>query len=461
MSLQSRISEFRKALEKELKPTKAKGGQSEFSTVEFSISEVPKIIEKKDKDWVFWGENNLYPLQIGDMIYGSAIHNSIIKTKSKMTAGEGFLINGSPSAEDSETAISKLDKDLQEAYKAFVENKNNKESLHSVTKKLAYDLQLYGAFAYEVIWNQDFTKIVTIKYVKVANLRAGKMVNDQVESYWYSKNWVDTKIKPREIPALKKDHPQKDGVEYSYNEIVYKKLGNLEYYGEPSYIGALTWIQTDFQMGIFHLANIENGMNPSMKLQFYKLPSSENDKQEILDDIRKRFTGPKKTGKHMVFFSDGKELAPSIDPVQTSNLDKQLLLLAELCDRKILTGHQLTSPLLVGISTSGQIGGNTELKVSYQIFDNTVIAFDRDMISDSYQEILDINGTEIKIKINPFDPFRERAVIKTKNNITDAINSLSPLVANKVLESMTVDEIRELIGLAKATGPTSGINTTV
>ena len=36
---------------------------------------------------------------------------------------------------------------------------------------------------------------------------------------------------------------------------------------------------------------------------------------------------------------------------------------------------------------------------------------------------------------------------KVQSSTTESINSLSPLVANKVLESMSKDEIRSLIGL--------------
>lgn len=416
-------------------------------SVSFGISDRPKITEKHNKDWVEYGEDNLYPLQLGDLVYGSAIHNSIIKTKAKMTAGDGLLVNGAITAEDSEATLVKLPTEVQGAYKEFLKNPHDKDSVQEIIKKISYDLQLYGAFAYEVVWNKDFTRIARVKYVKVANLRAGKMENDKVKSYWYSPNWKELKNnKPVEIRAFDKDNKT------DLNQIVYKKIGGLDYYGEPSYIGAITWIQTDFQMGIFHLSNLENGMNPSMKLQFYKVPTSEREKQDTLDDIRRAFTGAKKTGKHMVFFSDGKDTAPEISPIPASDLPDQLLLLAELCDKKILTGHQLTSPLLVGIATSGQLGGNTEIEKAFKIFDNVVIDYDRDVITDSIQPLLDINRIPIKIKINPFNPFRERAVVKSKNNIADAINSLSPLVANKVLESMTVDEVRQLVGLTAATG---------
>jgi hypothetical protein len=65
---------------------------SSMSVFATSIPEVPSIIEKKTLDWVLYGENNLYPMQLADLPFGSAIHNSILKTKTKMTHGDGLMI---------------------------------------------------------------------------------------------------------------------------------------------------------------------------------------------------------------------------------------------------------------------------------------------------------------------------------------------------------------------------------
>ena len=55
------------------------------------------------------------------------------------------------------------------------------------------------------------------------------------------------------------------------------------------------------------------------------------------------------------------------------------------------------------------------------------------------------------LQVATLDEIREKAGLpKTKverNPVVDAINSLSPLVANKVLESMSVAEIRSIVGL--------------
>lgn len=396
---------------KVLKDIKQKKGStvSEFSAVEMSIPEIPKLVEKKGLDYILYGEDNLYPLQISDLKYGSPIHAAIVSTAADMITGDGFLLNGAKTADESLNIYNSLPKDTKEKYDRFIENPNSHLNINEIKEKLAFDFKEQGACSFEIIYSTDFETINTIKYVDVKNIRSGKIVNDVVKSYWYSRDWKNCKLaeyRPKEIQAADyKESKNKDSKTRELNQIVYIKRGSLEYYGEPDYSGALTWIQIDFQLGIFHLSNIENGMNPSMSLNFYKVPETEEEKQLILQNIKKQFVGPRKTGKHMVFFSDGKDLAPGINPIQTSNLDKQLLNLAELSDKKILTGHKLTSPLLAGISVSGQLGGNIEIEKSYKIYDSTRIAPYRNRLDLAFNKILAYNNLGITVKTNPFNPF--------------------------------------------------------
>lgn len=373
--------------------------RSEFGVVEMSIPETPKFKEKKNEAWVSIGEDNLYPYAISDLKYGSSIHNAILSSASDMIAGDGFLINDALTPEESKVKEAALNPKQKAEYEIWLKNPNTKINTNKLNKKLAFDLKEQGCFACELIKNVSGDKIATRKYVDVRNLRPGKMVDGEIKSWWYCQDWKKYKYpeyKPKEIAAY--DRNNKDDL----NQIYFDKIGNFEYYGVPDYIGALTWIQIDFKMGIFHLANVENGMNPSIALKFFQVPSSEEDKAMTISAIKKQYFGANNTGRAMIFFSDGKELAPEVAPIGVSNIDKQMVVIAELCDKKILTGHKLTSPLLAGISTSGQIGGNVELEKSFLIYQNTRIKPMSKILSEFHNEILDYNKTGVKVEINPY-----------------------------------------------------------
>lgn len=398
----SLIENIRKEFKKTNEPVKSQSKDSSTGYVDFGITAMPRIIEKKNTDFVMYGEDNLYPQKLEELSRKSPIHGAIIKTASDMISGDGFLINGAKSKEESDAAVKSLPAEVLSTYKLFLENKFDSMSIEQVKDHLAADLKKQGQYCYEMIYNQDWNKIARVKYIPVKNIRAGKMQDGKVKTYYYSRDWENYKKKeyePKELYAYDKDDRE------HYNQLVFEKLGTEDYYGEPDYIQGIDWIQIDYQMGLFHLSNIENGMNPSLLWRFFKRPATENDKQEVLDDIRMNYRGANKTGKHVVLFSDGKELAAEVGPIQTNNLDKQLLLLAELCDKKILTAHELTSPLLAGISVSGQIGGNLELEKAYNIYDKTRIAPYRKMLNNSFQKILDFNKIPVKQEINPFNPF--------------------------------------------------------
>lgn len=398
----SKLDFIREKLQDRLKEKKTESFSFGSS---YNISEVPKIVEKRGKDWVFWGEDNLYPLKLKDMKTASAIHNAIVKTKTKIAAGDGLLINEAKNEEASKAAYASLDAKTKAEFDYLMKNEEWHMSFPEIERNLSNDLQTFGCYAYSLVFNSDFKKLNMVKFYNVHNIRCGKKEGGKVTKYYYHEDWTKERqvgFKPDVIYAYNK----KDTV--NFEQMVFRKVGDLDYYGEPSYSGALTWIQTDFQMGLFHLSNITNGMNPGMHFSFYKLPATENDKQQILDDLQRTYMGAQKAGRFIATFSQGKELAAEVKAIETSNLDKQLIALAELCDKKILTGHQLTSPLLVGISTSGQLGGNTELQVAYQIFDNVIMASDRMILEQDINFIFQKNIPSIKLEINPFNPFKVR-----------------------------------------------------
>jgi hypothetical protein len=280
------------------------------------------------------------------------------------------------------------------------------------------------------------------------------MLAGKVASYWYCRDWEnENKNKPVELKVFNPDERLKPEKERSRVQIYYAKRGTLEYYGEPSYKGALSWIKIDSQMGLFHLSNIENGFNPSLVFKFYKKPGSPEKKQEILENINAQWSGAKNTGKGLVFFSDGKELSPDVEPVEVSNLDKQYIALADQAVQQILSGHKVTSPMLFGVAIPGKLGSSaTELEISYRIFDNSVIEPDREEIEKFDNLLLKANQTPVVITVEKFNPLKQEEV-DTGSKIVNSINSLPPLVANKVLEKMTDQEIRALIGLGLATQP--------
>jgi hypothetical protein len=364
--------------------------QDSVYNLSFSRPEMPNIRETKNKDYVLYGEDNLYPNKLIEYRDISSLHNAILSTKSLMVAGEDILFDGKLTSEFL------MSPEIQK----FYENPGNAGDLKDLTAKISADYILYGAFSLEIIWAKNYKSIAEINYLDTGLIRSGKDDEGIVKEYWYSEDWS----KLREYPAV--SIPVFDKNTKEPRQIVY--AGNfqpgLKFYGRPSYASVLSWVAVDGLISEFHLSNISNGFNPSMTLKFFKKPSSPEEQENIVRSIKQQFGGNKNTGKVMIFFSDGKELAPEVLPVSVSNLDKQFSVIADQVVQQIVAGHKVTSPMLLGIATPGKLGYSSELESSFKIFNRIVIVPDQRVIEKTLNMLSSINGITEKISIKPLNP---------------------------------------------------------
>jgi hypothetical protein len=262
---------------------------------------------------------------------------------------------------------------------------------------LSLDYQIYGAMAFELIWSLDFSKIVEVNRIDVSKLRSGKYEDGKIEEWFYKRDWANAREHETCIYTLNtadKEH---------HRQILYvpgQKVSN-EYYGEPSYLGAMDWVTLESQVGVYYRSLIENGFNPSVIIRFYRKPASQEERDDIVNGLKRSYGGVKKAGKAVVMFSDGKELAPDITPVDVPNVDKQFTVISDQITQKILTGERATTPELFSIMVPGQLGsGDFETKV--KCFTKFVIQPDQRIFEEAINKILRLNGFDINYKLKPF-----------------------------------------------------------
>lgn len=345
-----------------------------------AVTDLPKIKENKNQDWVDYGDNNLYPQYLQDMFNTSPTHNAIVKTKAEMVVGDGYEYDDTFLDEKQRIEVLKLLKQIEKQMYDF-----------------STDFQLYGAMAFEIIWSLDFTKVVVVNRLCPANLRSGKYDDGKIEEWYYKRDWSDRREEAACIYSL--DLSDRE----HHRQLLYipgQKISN-EYYGEPSYIGAMDWITLESQVGLYYRSLIENGFNPSIIIKFYRKPASQEEKSEIVRGLKGSFGGVKNSGKHMVLFSDGKELSPDVSPIEVSNVDKQFTVISDQITQKIITGERATTPELFGISIPGQLGsGDFETKV--KCFEKFVIRPDQRKFEMAVNEIVKLNGYDINFKLKQF-----------------------------------------------------------
>ncbi len=388
-------------------------------SVDLSSETSPVVQEVRGREYIEYGTEdwrNLYPQFLIDLYYNSSTHAAIINTTSEMIAGEDIVVEESENLEQ----FVKLKKFFAEA--------NGKETLHEVIKKLSFDFKLQGAFAIHIIWNKAKTEIAEIYHVPVERVRASRPNSmGVVDCYYVCSDWGNTRTnRPMKIAAFN----TKDRTNPS--QLLYSGLysPNMDIYHTPDYLAANNWALVDQRVAEFHLNNISNGFSGSYVISFANGIPSQAERFQIEKSLADKFTGASNSGKFVLTFSDDKTRTPEITPISVSNADKQYLALQELLVQNILTGHRVTSPMLMGIKNDTGLGSNVdEMNAAFEIYLNTVVVPYQKHILKTLSKIFEVNGMNLPIS------FVQAKPITSKFTIED------------MKEVMTQDEIREELGL--------------
>ena len=391
-------------------------------SINLGVSTAPMVQEVHGKDYVEYGTDdwrNLYPQFLIDLYYNSSTNAAIINATSELIAGEDIVIDDENEA-DLERIV---------GLKQFMASPNSKETLHELTKKLAFDFKLQGAFAINVVWSKDRTKISEIYHIPVEKIRVEKPNEmGRVEGYYVSADWNNTrKNKPYRVPAFNTNDRT------SANQILYTGLysPNMSAYHTPDYLAGNNWSLIDQKVAEFHLNNINSGFSGSYVFSFANGVPTQEERFQIENSIADKFTGSENAGKFILTFSDDKTRTPEITPIQTSDLDKQYLALQELLVQNILTAHRVTSPMLMGIKNETGLGSNVdELNAAGNYYLNTVCMPYQQHLIKTLRKIFQVNNIDMPISFVQIKPI-------TLEFTSEDLKAV-----------MTQDEIREELGLA-------------
>jgi len=347
-----------------------------FKAQQFEAIQLPTIQEKKGKEWIDFGGNNLYPQLLIELYNNSAMHHTAVDAKIQGIVGEGFKLFGDE----------------------FVNSHG--ETIDEIFEKIALDQVLFGGYALNVIWSRDGENIAEIFHLPFNNVRSGVLNEDEkVEEYYYSSDWAKyRKHKPVAYPAFSTTDNTGDNASQIYYCYDYT-VGNY-YYPLPSYVGALNDIDTDARISRFHRSNLQQGLAPSMMLTFRNGIPTSDEQTAIWRDIEKTFAGEDNAGKFFVNFAEpGRE--PTVEAIQNAN-DTYYVTLEERVTSRILTSHKISSPLLLGIKDASGFSNNAdEINTAYNHFMGTVIVPEQKKLVKSFNKMINMTGKTIKLEIEP------------------------------------------------------------
>ena len=390
-------------------------------SVNLETSTAPIIKEVRGRDYIEYGTDdwrNLYPQFLIDLYYNASTHSAIINATAEMIAGEDLI------ASDDDVNL-----DAYVKLKKFLRHANSKESLHQVIKKVSFDFKLQGAYALHVIWNRERTEISEVYHVPVERVRAGRPNEmGKVDTYFISADWANTRThKPYPIAAFN-THDRTAGSQLLY---IGAYSPNMDIYHTPDYLASCNWALVDQRVAEFHLNNIENGFSGSYFISFANGVPTAEQRRQIEQSLAEKFTGAKNSGKFVLTFSDDRTRTPEITPISVSDADKQYLALQELLVQNILTGHRVTSPMLMGIKNDTGLGSNVdELNSAFNFYLNTVIIPFQLNIKNTLQTLFSVNNMDLPVEFVQLKPITLEFTSEDLKGI------------------MTEDELRSEMGLA-------------
>ena len=359
---------------------------SNIQVIQLAEYKQPIIKENNREEWVEYGENNDFFDFLIERHKKSTTNNAIINTITRLIYGKGL------------TALDANTKPNEYAQLITLISSDD------VRKNLG-ELKLLGQCAIQVHYNKKRDRVLKAFHVPVNLLRAEKCNKDgEITGYYYSDNWQDVKkFQPKRLDAF--------GFGSGEIEILYVKPYSvgMKYYSNVDYQGALPYCTLEEEISDYLINLTQRRFTPTLLLNFNNGFGTPEQQDEVHRSIKNKFTGSKGE-PYILSFNKNKDSAATIDSIQLDNAPEHYSFLSEECLRKIMLGHQVTSPLLFGIATTTGFSSNAdELKNSLTIFDNLVIKPFQDLYLDAIEKILAFNGISLKLSFESLNPFEDRS----------------------------------------------------
>ena len=366
--------------------------------------------------YIPFGQDNLYPELLNQIFYSSPLHGSIVGYKVNAAVGGGFNIVADRLTPQDKLELYTLERKL-----------NIKKVVPAVTQQLILHNRVYFKLCFDE----------KMKLTKIVNLSPEKLrVNLDRKRYYICDDW-SSRIGVQEIrrytPTCR---------DYEQLFVYEVECIGQDFYPLPQYTSALNFAFLSGELSYFAKSNIQNSVFPSFAMMFPKRPQSEEEKNMIRNTID-RLKGAANAGKAVAFFANSQDQLPKIESLPTNGNDKLFQEASQLNTEQICFSHTI-DPILMGIRTTGSLGNGSDIKQAYIIFEKNVVMPLREMVSDIFNELLFIAKIDADFTINNYQIINE-AIVELEGDTSktnDALNTLNPAIAAKVLENMSKNEIR-------------------
>ena len=342
----------------------------------------PVIEESKNKDFVQYGSDNNYFQYLIDRYLYSNTNHAIITGVTNMIYGKGISATDSNRKPDQYAQMMSIIKG-------------------DCLKKVALERKLLGMASMQVIYNKG--KVTKVEHFPMNTLRSEKC-NDkgEIEAWYYHHDWS----KYRNGDVLKRIPAFGFGNGNEVEIYVIKPyVSGYHYYTPIDYSGALPYAKLEEEIADYLINDVMNGFSGTKVINFNNNIPPEEKRQEIANDVKRKLTGAK-GDKVIVSFNASQENKTTVDDIPLNDAPAHYEYLSTECFEKLIVGHRVTSPMLLGIrDTGGGLSNNAdEIETATRLFDNIVIRPYQLEIIDALDAILAINNIALNLYFKTIQP---------------------------------------------------------
>lgn len=352
-------------------------------------AEVPELkVVDHNKDYLYYGENNLFPYEVYNLYEKSSIMTAVVGTMVDFICGNEIINN---------TGFEYLNR--------------NGDTLEDLVRKCAIDYSLFGGFAFQIIRTKSLEKVAEINWLDMRHIRVDK---DETTA-WYC-DWSSKKKKqPVKYPLYIRGAKQPNSIYYFKGKLTRTQ------YPLPMYIGSLTALQVSTEIDNYQLHNILNNFCPNAIINFNNGQNlGEDEIEEIENKVYDKFSGTNNAGKIMLSFNDDQEHGTTIERLADDQLENKYNQLVDTTANSIYSGFRI-NPILVGVNKTNSGFTEQEFSNASKLYNKTVIYPLQKQLIDGFEKVFGKGCMEIKPFEIKFDTPQGENIEAPNNNETNNV----------------------------------------
>ncbi len=351
--------------------------------IQLSSYTAPIIVENNKNEWVEYGEDNNYYQFLIDRYSNSATNNAVINNICRLIFGQGL------------TATDSAMKPNEWAQLLSILKEDD-------LRRIIFDLYALGQCALQIHYDKGHKAITRAFHTPIQLLRPEKCNQDgDIVGYFYSDNWTDPKkYVPKRFDAF--------GTSKKEVEILYLApySAGMKYFSNVDYQGGIDYALLEEKIAEYLINEVSNSFAPTTIVNFNNGTPTDEMKDEISASVIGKLTGSK--GKKVVIsFNENEATKTTVDTIPLQDAADHYSYLSDESTAKILRSHNVTTPLLFGVtSASGFSSNSDEMKTGALLFENMVIKPKQQMIVEMIKKILSFNGVSLNLRFKTLNPLQ-------------------------------------------------------